>query len=102
MSDGDFKRAISCLRSTKCVGPDESPNFIINGSLSRHIYNLGLLIGRFPLLWKQTAVVPIFKKGSSAVVTNYRPISILNNFSKIFLKYCTRSPFLQFKIYVSP
>jgi hypothetical protein len=35
-------------------------------------------------LWKQTAVVPVFKKGSSAVVSNYRPISILNKFSKIF------------------
>jgi hypothetical protein len=28
--------------------------------------------------------VPTFKKGNSALVTNYRPISILNNFSKIF------------------
>jgi hypothetical protein len=30
--------------------------------------------------WKQAAIVPVFKKGNS----NYRPISILNNFSKLF------------------
>jgi retron-type reverse transcriptase len=35
-------------------------------------------------LWKQTAVVPVFKKGNSTIVSNYRPISNLNNFSKIF------------------
>jgi hypothetical protein len=35
-------------------------------------------------LWKQTAVVPVFKKSDSTIVSNYRPISILNNFSKIY------------------
>jgi hypothetical protein len=33
---------------------------------------------------ERTAVVPVFKKGDSTKVTNYRPISIFNNFSKIF------------------
>jgi hypothetical protein len=48
-----------------------------------HIFNLSFLSERYPLLWKQVAVVPIFKKGNRALVTNYRPIWILNNFSKI-------------------
>jgi hypothetical protein len=39
----------------------------------------------FPILWKQAAVVPVFKTGNSAIVTNYRPITIVNNFSKIVL-----------------
>jgi hypothetical protein len=38
----------------------------------------------FPFFWKQTAVVPLFKKGDSTSVSNYRPVSVLNNFSKIF------------------
>jgi hypothetical protein len=38
---------------------------------------------KFPSLWKQAAVVPVFKKGNRALVANYRPISNLNNFSKI-------------------
>jgi hypothetical protein len=86
----DVTRAISRLRSAKCVGTDEIPNFIIKGCseiftpLLHHIFNLSLLTGSFPGLWKQAAVVPIFKKGNSALVTNYRPIYLLNNFSKIF------------------
>jgi hypothetical protein len=35
-------------------------------------------------LWKQAAVVPVFKKGKTSSVGNYRPITILNNFSKVF------------------
>jgi hypothetical protein len=42
-----------------------------------------LLKGKFPTLWKQAAVVPIFKKGNSTLVANYTQITILNNFSKI-------------------
>jgi hypothetical protein len=90
ISDSDVKRAISRLRSTKCVGPDEIPNFIIKGCsdiftpLLRHILNLNLLTGKFPSLWKRAAVVPIFKKGNRALVGNYRPISILKKFSNFF------------------
>jgi hypothetical protein len=47
------------------------------------IFNLSLTSITFPSLWKQTAV-PVFKKGNSTIVSNYRHISILNNFSKIF------------------
>jgi hypothetical protein len=90
ISDSNVKRGISRLHSTKCVGPDEVPNFIIKGCseiftpLLSHIFNLSLLTGNFPSLWKKAAVVPIFKKGKSALAANYRPISILNNFSKMF------------------
>jgi hypothetical protein len=38
----------------------------------------------FPSLWREAVVLPIFKKGSSALVTDYRPGSLLNNFSKVF------------------
>jgi hypothetical protein len=88
--DSDVKCAISHLLSTKSVGPDEIPIFLIKGCsdvfihLLRHIFNLSLSTGKFPSLWKQAAVVPIFKKGNRVLVVNYRPTSILNNFSKIF------------------
>jgi hypothetical protein len=89
ISDSDVKQAISHLHSTKCIRPDEIPNFITEGCteiftpLLRHIFNLSLLTGKFPSLWKQVAIVPIFKKDTKALVGNYRPILILNNFSKI-------------------
>jgi hypothetical protein len=33
---------------------------------------------------EKPAIVPIFKKGNSSLLANYRPVSILNNFSKVF------------------
>jgi hypothetical protein len=72
ISDSDIKQVISLLHSMKCVGPDEIPNFIIKRSniftpLLRHIFNLNVLTGKFPSLWKQLAVVPIFKKDNRAL-----------------------------------
>jgi hypothetical protein len=52
--------------------------------LLRHIFNLSLLTGKFPSLWKQAAVIRMLKKGNSALVGNYRPIYFLKDFSKIF------------------
>jgi hypothetical protein len=34
--------------------------------------------------WKKVVIVPILKKGNSSFVSNYRPISLLNNFSEVF------------------
>jgi hypothetical protein len=89
ISDSDIKQEIRHLSPSKCVGPDEIPNIIkgcpeIFAPISSHIFNINLLQGKFPTLWKQTTVVPVSKKGNNALVTNYRPITILNNFSKIF------------------
>jgi hypothetical protein len=58
-----------------------------------HIFNISLLHGKFPTLWKQVTVVPVSRKGNSALITNYRPITILNNFSIIFLSMIS-SPFI--------
>jgi hypothetical protein len=70
ISDSDFKRAISCLRSTKCVGPDEIPNFIIKDCsnifipLLRHIFSLSLLTGKFPSLSKQWLLCLFLRKAA--------------------------------------
>ena len=43
-------------------------------------------LGVFPDLFKIAKVIPIHKKGSKVEVSNYRPISLLSNISKIFEK----------------
>ena len=42
--------------------------------------------GIFPQQLKLARVVPIFKSGSKSDVSNYRPISLLDSFSKIYEK----------------
>ena len=51
-----------------------------------HIFNCSLSAGVVPNKFKIAKVVPIFKSGEHLDVNNYRPISLLSNFSKIFEK----------------
>ena len=50
------------------------------------IINLSFIKGTFPKLMKLAKILPIFKSGSRSDVNNYRPISLLSVFSKIFEK----------------
>ncbi len=49
-----------------------------------HIYNLSILQGIFPSSLKTSKVTPIYKSGDKKLCTNYRGISLVNSFSKIF------------------
>jgi hypothetical protein len=57
--DSDVRRAFRRLKSTKSVGPDDIPCFIIKGCselfapVLKHIFNLGLSNGGFPLSGKK-------------------------------------------------
>ena len=42
--------------------------------------------GNFPEKLKLARITPVFKKGSRSDIDNYRPISVLSNFSKLFDK----------------
>ena len=51
-----------------------------------HVLNLSLSCGTFPDELKIAKVLPLFKSGDVFICPNYRPISILPFFSKIFEK----------------
>ena len=51
-----------------------------------YVINMSLMEGIFPSELKLAKVVPIFKSGESDEVLNYRQISVLSFFSKIFEK----------------
>ena len=51
-----------------------------------HLINSSIELGIFPDELKLAKVVPIYKSGDHQSITNYRPISVLSFFSKVFEK----------------
>ncbi len=51
-----------------------------------HIFSLSLATGTFPEALKSTRVIPLHKAGDTTNFDNYRPISLVNAFSKILEK----------------
>ena len=50
------------------------------------IYNSSMESGVFPDFWKLARATPIFKSGNESDANNYRPISIISVFARIFEK----------------
>ena len=50
------------------------------------IFHQALATGKFPENWKKGNVVPVYKKGDKSIPKNYRPVSLLPIFSKLFEK----------------
>ena len=85
-------KMISKLDNGKATGLDEIGVRAIKAGAPvlsiylSHIFNLSLSTGIVPSLWKRKRVTPVFKKGSTDDVNNYRPISVLPITMKIFEK----------------
>lgn len=48
------------------------------------LINLSFKIGIFPKIYKQLIIVPVFKASNVSNISNYRPIALISNISKIF------------------
>ena len=82
--------AIDNLENKNSSGHDGISNkilkfikFEISNSLAL-IINQMITTGIFPESFKTSKIVPLFKKGDSSLLTNYRPISLLPTISKVF------------------
>lgn len=83
---------ISKLKSNKAAGPDNLPTHVIKRNATRFsnilnkCFNLIISTGQYPDCLKIAKVVPVFKSGDPCSLDNYRPISTLSIFSKVFEK----------------
>lgn len=83
-------KSLSRLPNSFTAGDDQIPNFILKDCRTvfvrplHHIFNLAITSCKFPAVWKRSKIVPIFKGGDRSHIGDYRPISILVGFSKIF------------------
>lgn len=98
-----IEQEIDNLDINKSAGPDEIPAIFIK-SCKQYltlplfiIYNKSLSCGYFPSDWKRALIVPVFKSGSKGDVSNYRPISLLSLFGKIFEAIITNELFFKIK-----
>jgi hypothetical protein len=83
---------ISSLITSTATGPHSIPTKILKIGSSLLAAPISLIVnqsfkeGIFPDALKLAKVIPVYKSGSKEICSNYRPISLLSNLSKIIEK----------------
>ena len=105
ISEQDVIEAIYQLKPKYTAGPDKIPAIVIRDcalSLAEPLtalFNLCLREAKFPDEWKKSKIVPVFKSGDKFCIENYRPVSLINNFGKVFEFIIYKQLFSQLKCY---
>ena len=89
-SPPEIKYLMEKINPKKATGHDELPGKFLNISATiaaeplAKLFNLSISTGEYPDILKIARVLPIYKKGESTDMNNYRPISILTHLNKIY------------------
>jgi len=90
IGDTRLMQILDKLREYKAAGADELvPRLLskIKHQLARPLtmlFNNIMKSGQVPVDWKEAIVVPVFKGRCRNVATNYRPVSLTGQLSKVF------------------
>ena len=86
---------LKALQSNFSPGPDGIPAFVLKKCADflyiplTDMFNSSLSSGYFPILWKESFIVPLYKNGSRFDIGNYRGIAKLSAIPKLFEKLDT-------------
>ena len=86
----EVESVLKTLVTGKASGPNGLSNRILRELSSElsipfcSLFNQSLRTGTFPATYKEANVCPVPKKGDMSIISNYRPISLLNSESKVF------------------
>lgn len=92
VSADEVTKCIVDLKNKYSLGSDGISTFIVKKifvcfvEVLVYIFNLSFQTGIFPDKLKEAVVVPLYKKDDKRDLNNYRPISLLPIFSKVFEK----------------
>jgi len=89
VTEAEVQNVLKKLKTDKAVGPDGVSNKLlkmtansITPSLTK-LFNAVLRSSKYPRIWKQANVTPLFKKGNRQDKGNYRPVSLISNVGKV-------------------
>lgn len=92
VTESKVLQIITHMKKSKVCGEDNIPNRVIYDCRETilkpltHIINLSIRQGYFPKAWKTAKTLPLHKKGSKQLASQYRPISLLSKLSLVFEK----------------
>lgn len=92
LSVEEVSKALNSLKFKNTAGVDNVPSFVLKSATCilaeplSVIFNIRLRTNTFPNDWKITRVVAVYKSGDKNDIKNYRLISIIPNFAKVFEK----------------
>ena len=90
LSEQEIRVAINQLKLGKSCGPDNVINELFRYGVDAllpyllKLFNTVFDSGCFPEKWTDGFIVPLHKKGSKCEVENYRGITLLRTFGKLF------------------
>ena len=91
-SPTEIEDIISSFDTSKKAGPNSLPQEVIKPIKKSiaiplaNMFNMSFSEGKYPNFLKISSVIPVYKKDSKLIVSNYRPISLLSNINKILEK----------------
>ncbi|UYV84080.1 hypothetical protein LAZ67_X001120 [Cordylochernes scorpioides] len=84
ITNADIYKEIAGLRSNKACGPDGIPNEVLKTLpdsyilLLKQLYNSVMTTGKYPAIWTNSIIHPIFKNGYKNSPSNYRDLPSVN------------------------